>query len=158
MTAKDLDEGKRKEIVYGAVVQCYLENALFGMIRIIDNSLTELLRFSLTILAADVFIMAITEYTGPISVIITVLFLSSHCAFLLSSMILLTALIKRAPLEVDLSVEVSALLQNCKESLENLYKSKHKMQKFSMGILFIGIVLLLTSIISVIYTLRISVG
>lgn len=137
----------KKKAIYTALLQGYFENTFFGMVRRIDNSLTELLRFCLTILTAEAVITALINVSGEMNATVIVLFLLSCCAFLLSALILLWAITQRATIEVDWFQDTSIIARNCKEHMENLYETKRKKQTVSVLILFMGVGLLLASII-----------
>jgi hypothetical protein len=154
MSAEGSDKRRPEDILYEAFAQCYFENAFFGTIKTIDNSLVELLRFGLTILTADALIMALTQISGSTTQETLMLFLSSCCAFLISSLILLWAFTQRAPLEVTWDGSILTIIQNCRESMETLYMTKRKKQKVAIVILIVGVALLFASIISVIYKLK----
>lgn len=153
MSSKDSRTEKRKEILYQALVQSYIENAFFGMIKTIDNALVEILRFSLAILTAESLIPTLAR-TGLISTPVLVLFLTSSSAFLISSLIALYGYTQHTASEIDWFEEVTVISQKMRDSLEGLYAAKRRKQKIALAIFILGVLLLLTSIVTVIYGLR----
>jgi len=154
MSTKDSRTEKSKEILYQALVQSYFENAFFGMIKTIDNSLVEILRFSLAILTAESLILTLAQASGLISTPILVLFLSSCSAFLISSLIVLFGYTQHAAFEIDWFEEVTVISQKLRDSVEGLYATKHRKQKIALAVFILGVLLLLASIVTVIYGLR----
>ena len=138
---------KRDDVVFNAFAQSYFEITIFGMITRIDNTLAELLRSCLTILSAEAVITALLNVSGLVNIIVVGLFLSSCSAFLISALILLWAISQRTSLPVDWHEDVSTIIERCREKLERLYRIKHRIQMVSIGLLCLGVVLLLISII-----------